>query len=127
MIPRFAIAVVCLVFAVGCDDPTGELPPITWTPSLELAAESLSDPLAREVVDGLPDAPSAGQVRALVLEADALARARDVAAAAERITEARDILAGEVDWRDAVHPAVLELILRDAEERFRAALAAAST
>lgn len=126
MYRRFLLA-VALAAAPGCGDPTGGPggpTPIDWTPSLELAAASLTDPIVDEAFAELAD-PSTAAIASIVTEAATLAADRDVAGAVTLVREARQALREAYPEEEDVHAAVLELVLLDIEERFQHALSAA--
>lgn len=125
MYRRFLL-VVALVAAPACGDPTGapgDPTPIPWTPSLELAAESLTDPIVDEAFAELED-PSTAAIASIVAGAATLAADRDVTGAVTLVREARQALREAYPEED-VHAAVLDLVLLDVEERFQQALSAA--
>lgn len=125
---RFALLTALAAVVLVCGDPTGspvDPDPIPWTPSLEFAAESLEDPIVDEVFGELADSDAAGLIRSIVAEAVERASARDVAAAAALVAEARQALRDAYPQGDDIQAAVLDLILRDVDERFQQALTAA--
>ena len=124
--PR-TLALAMLALVAGCGESpteTASVPiPVVWTASLEMAVQSLGDPLVVESLDGLPDSPEAHDLRALVAEAEQLATARRVRDAAVRITTALDRLEGYPYSEGLVEADVLQLVLADVDDRFLSAIA----
>ena len=124
------VTLALLVCLSGCgEDSTGALSPpdpIPWTPSLELAALSLDDPIVADVVESLSDRATAGTVSAHILESRALVEGRRVGAAATQVTSALEALRRNTNANDAIHADVLALVLGDVQERFTRALATSS-
>ena len=124
--PVLVVVPVLVAAAWGCGEgPTvaSVTPdPIPWTPSLEVAASSLADPIVFELVGELSDRAAADRIGALLDESRALAVAHQVGASSARVAAALEALRRDVGASDAVQADILQLVLGDVQERFVHAL-----